>query len=871
MSTRYTSSSLSGGWLAVGLFGILFMLFPGDCAIAQSQEGDYRVRTVVNPTQESELPWVPAADELTAGSLYFWSGGLLESQQPPFTGFMEVTWYVPCYRVNRWAASLAGDIGGTNYGLSGTFEFTPSAPQVVYFRIILIHKGAEQALLEYPLNLQSGYQKVTFADFPLTGLDPVAVAGDVLLMELDPRGLKGKWRIYFGGTAGAKLSIPETPISELANFSGHIIDETYPSASSVFAVDLDRNGKMDLLVGNYLKNQMLWWENTGNQNFVKHIIESSVTLRGNGTARPVAVDMDRDGDMDLLSLTDYSKVTWWENTGAQVFTRHTLSIALSGPNSAIPVDLDRDGDVDILIAGYDLGWLENDGHQQFSKRTIDSASVDAIDVVDLNKDGCWDILTVQTNGAIYWWKNSGTQVFSRQTILAPITSTSTGSAICAADVDRDGDMDVIAKPWQFDSVSWWENDGSENFSQHTIHASFDADLLRAHDMDADGDMDIVGGGSAIAWLENTGKQDFMRHTIAGGQGDISLADFDGDGDVDIASGTSTKLSWWENKNSLTPPPKAVLISPSGAISLNPPTYKWNAVPNASYYYLWVSDSADSEKIKIWYKAAEAGCTSGTGTCSATPSTTIAAGTATWWIQTWNQAGYGPWSDGMSFAVGASIPGKATLLSPSGSTQSATPTYTWNAVPSATWYYLWVNDSTTTPGKVKQWYAASEAGCGAGTGNCSVLPSTALAAGAAEWWIQTWNEAGYGPWSDGMRFTVTSAGPPGKATLIAPTGTITNSTPTYSWNAVAGSTWYLLWVNDATVSGKINTWYTAEQAGCGAASGICTIKPDIALSNGAAQWWIQTWNASGYGPWSDGMAFVVGSAGSPEMAALGSPR
>jgi hypothetical protein len=137
----------------------------------------------------------------------------------------------------------------------------------------------------------------------------------------------------------------------------------------------------------------------------------------------------------------------------------------------------------------------------------------------------------------------------------------------------------------------------------------------------------------------------------------------------------------------------------------------------------------------------------------TPATAL-QGACQWWIQTWNDAGYGPWSDGMNFTVGGP-PGPATLISPSGSISTTAPTYTWNAVSSATWYYLWVNDSTTAAGKIKTWYTAAQAGCASGSGTCSVTPSTVLAQGACQWWIQTWNDAGYGPWSSGMSFYVST--------------------------------------------------------------------------------------------------------------------
>ena len=99
-------------------------------------------------------------------------------------------------------------------------------------------------------------------------------------------------------------------------------------------------------------------------------------------------------------------------------------------------------------------------------------------------------------------------------------------------------------------------------------------------------------------------------------------------------------------------------------------------------------------------------------------------------------------------------------------------------------------------------------------------------------------------------------PPGKATLISPSRTITDNTPTYTWNTVATSTWYYLWVNDSTGSAMIKQWYTSDEANCNDGMGVCSVTPATELSDGACKWWIQTWNEFGTGPWSDAMAFTV---------------
>jgi hypothetical protein len=322
---------------------------------------------------------------------------------------------------------------------------------------------------------------------------------------------------------------------------------------------------------------------------------------------------------------------------------------------------------------------------------------------------------------------------------------------------------------------------------------------------------------------------------------------------------------------MSPPGKATLISPIGTISTTTPAFLWNAVSGATWYLLWVNSTAGSGVINSWYSAEQANCASGTGSCSVTPATPVAAGNAQWWIQTWSEAGYGPWSDGMSFSVDVGgPPPKASLISPSGTITTSTPTYTWNAVATSTWYLLYVNDSKTQA-TINQWYKASDTGCGSGSGTCSVAPSTVLAPGDCQWWIQTWNDSGTGPWSDGMMFKVQEGGPPGKATLVSPNGNISTTSPTYTWNAISTASWYLLYVNDSKTQGKINQWYKAVDAGCSVGTGKCFVTPSTSLTSGSCQWWIQTYNDSGYGPWSDAMAFTAPSSDSPPgKATLVSP-
>jgi len=109
----------------------------------------------------------------------------------------------------------------------------------------------------------------------------------------------------------------------------------------------------------------------------------------------------------------------------------------------------------------------------------------------------------------------------------------------------------------------------------------------------------------------------------------------------------------------------------------------------------------------------------------------------------------------------------------------------------------------------------------------------------------------------MSFSLPIPKPPVAATLVSPSGSITNTTPAYTWNAVLDSaqgdaaTWYYLWV-DGPSGNVIKQWYQASAVCSGA---TCSVTPIVALGSGNHTWWIQTWNATGYGPWSSGMDFT----------------
>ncbi|SFE79788.1 Por secretion system C-terminal sorting domain-containing protein [Spirosoma endophyticum] len=113
------------------------------------------------------------------------------------------------------------------------------------------------------------------------------------------------------------------------------------------------------------------------------------------------------------------------------------------------------------------------------------------------------------------------------------------SSMIAADVDGDGDLDILAGSIQFNNVSVRFNDGKGNFSGNAQYATAGIPRnIMAADIDGDGDLDILAtsdSGYVLIYFNN-GTGNFADHYfVVGGHRPISmaLADVDGDGDLDV--------------------------------------------------------------------------------------------------------------------------------------------------------------------------------------------------------------------------------------------------------------------------------------------------------------------------------------------------
>src|SRR5207248_2853010 len=114
------------------------------------------------------------------------------------------------------------------------------------------------------------------------------------------------------------------------------------------------------------------------------------------------------------------------------------------------------------------------------------------------------------------------------------------------------------------------------------------------------------------------------------------------------------------------------------------------------------------------------------------------------------------------------------------------------------------------------------------------------------WVQAYNgPSPLGGWSAGFSFSITApAGP----TLIAPTGTVANPTPTLTWNASTDAMQYDVWIDSSTQSQVIRQTVNTT-----------SLTPTKPLRPGQYAVWIRAANSAGnFGSWSAGSGFQIDS-------------
>lgn len=184
----------------------------------------------------------------------------------------------------------------------------------------------------------------------------------------------------------------------------------------------------------------------------------------------------------------------------QLRPRH-LPAALSAVTALCTIDIDRDGDLDVLV-GRNLQpcalWL-NDGHGTFTPGTtpwslIRSDPVSAFATGDVNGDGITDLVVGMAGSALKLLLGASGTLSDAPAAHLPSAARYT-SCLALVDVDGDGDLDLVVGGPAGDQLL--DNDGTGRFTDVTFGRlpsggpNANTVAIVPFDGDGDGDADLL--------------------------------------------------------------------------------------------------------------------------------------------------------------------------------------------------------------------------------------------------------------------------------------------------------------------------------------------------------------------------------------------
>ncbi len=301
--------------------------------------------------------------------------------------------------------------------------------------------------------------------------------------------------------------------------------------------DMDGDGDLDVVAAIRIGNAIHWYENTGNLlSWPTHIVDTQYDV-----AEVETVDMDADGDLDIVSAGNGSEsVFWWENDGGDTWTQHVIAADLGFPFAIEVVDADGDGDQDVYVASDGinrLSFCENLGTSWSTVFIYDGfiERVNGISAADLDNDGDIDLASaLEYDEEFVWWEKQDSTWLVHQLH----TNLPGPTEVHCADMNGDGDPDVLGLVFGSGDLYYHENDGTGDFDSDWLGTGWIPSSVNAADLDEDGDLDVLAtysGDGDVLWYENTGT-DWVLHYISPQLQNAYcpvVVDLDQDGHLDV--------------------------------------------------------------------------------------------------------------------------------------------------------------------------------------------------------------------------------------------------------------------------------------------------------------------------------------------------
>ncbi len=342
------------------------------------------------------------------------------------------------------------------------------------------------------------------------------------------------------------------------------------SASNEFTTDgelgdVDGDNDLDIVVpdGSGADN-LVWYENPrpgGDPAVGSQWTRHEVGTIGSWGKDVELADFDQNGQLDIATRSNSTAMIFFQ-TGPNVWVTANLTVSGLGNEGMASGDIDDDLDTDLVFQGV---WLRNPGGNDaqtpgnWSEHAIGSApSAFKSLVVDLDGNNKADVLfsSSESTADVEWWTPvtaDPTGPWTSELIAASVEKAHT---LQAADMDKDGDLDVVVGQMHTASgpqeiFVMVNSDGQATTWSKEVVGTGGIHNGVVADIGSDGDFDIYGanwtGNPPLRLWENkldssltfSYKEVTDSHTQTFG---LAFGDVDGDGSDDIISGTF----WYRN-------------------------------------------------------------------------------------------------------------------------------------------------------------------------------------------------------------------------------------------------------------------------------------------------------------------------------------